>query len=69
MFKHGLGHGSMLTLKAPERRRRCSSVFIINFKHFLSFSIVSVVDFEQENVCWEKSASATKFGFSKKNYL
>ena len=51
MFKHGLGHGSILTLMAPERRRRCSSVFIINFKHFLSFSIVSVVDFEQENVC------------------
>ena len=31
---------------------RCSGVFIVNFKHnFTNLSVVSVVDFEQVNVC------------------
>ena len=29
---------------------RCSDVFIVNFEHILSFSEISIVDFEQLNV-------------------
>ena len=37
------------------RHSRCSGVFVVNFEHnyFTPFSRVSIVVFEQENVCWE----------------
>ena len=43
---------SKLNIKIPERRhRRCSSVFSVNFKH-MSFSRVSIVNFEHVFVYW-----------------
>ena len=44
---------SNLTVKIPERRRRRSSVFIVNFEYSSHlFPSVSNVDFEHVNVCW-----------------
>ena len=31
-------------------------IFIVNFKYISHFFFVSVVDFEQVNVCWDVSA-------------
>ena len=44
---------SKLTVKTPERPYWClSDIFIVNFEHFITFSNVSIVDFEQVNVSW-----------------
>ena len=45
---------SKLTIKTPERSHgRLFGVFIVNFVHNCTFfSSASIVDFEQENVCW-----------------
>ena len=44
---------SKLTIRIPERRQwRRSGVFIINFEHIYS---VTIFDFEQVNVSWERS--------------
>ena len=44
---------SKLTIKTPERYPcRRSYVFIVNFELISPFSSVSIVDFEQVNVCW-----------------
>ena len=40
-----------LTIIPPERS--CSDVFIVNFEHTSLFSIVSIVNFEHEIVCWK----------------
>ena len=43
---------SRLNKKTPERLQlRCSDVFIVNFEHISS---VSVIDFEQVNIWWVK---------------
>ena len=43
----------MLSIKTPEQHHfRQSSVFIVNFVCFTSFSSVFVVDFEQVSVSW-----------------
>ena len=45
--------GSKLTIKTPARRRRRSGLFIDNSEPISKpFSSVSIVDFEQVNVCW-----------------
>ena len=45
-----------LTIQSPEWRRWCrSGVFIVNSKHFTPFSSVSIADFKQVSVSWEKS--------------
>ena len=46
---------SKLTINTPERRQwRHPGVFIVNFEHISHFfSTVSIVDFEQANVCWD----------------
>ena len=44
---------SKLIIKTQERRHWCcSGVFIVNFKHFIHFSSVSILDFKQVNVSW-----------------
>ena len=45
---------SKITIKTPERRHepRCDA-FIVNFTYFTCYSSVSIVDFEQVNVCQE----------------
>ena len=42
---------SKLTTKTPERRRRRSGVFIVNFEH-ISHLISHIVNFEQVNAGW-----------------
>ena len=43
---------SKITIKTPERRHELrSDVFIVNFMYFACYSSVSIVDFEQVNVC------------------
>ena len=43
-----------LTIKTPERHYwHRSGVFIVNFEYFITFSTVSIVDFEQVITCWE----------------
>ena len=43
-----------LTIKTPERRHWPESdVFIVNFTYFTVYSSVSIVEFEQVNVCQE----------------
>ena len=42
-------------MKRPERRHRCcSGIFIVNFEHISLFCGVSIVDFKQVNVYWDK---------------
>ena len=42
------------TTSATLKRSR-SGVFIVNFEHFIPFSRVSIVDFEQVNISWVRS--------------
>ena len=52
---------SKLTAKTPERRQwHHSDVSIVNFKHFISCSSVSIVDFEQVNAVWEINGNIGK---------
>ena len=43
---------SNLTIKAPERRERRQSVFIVKSESFTHCYGVSIVDFEQVNAGW-----------------
>ena len=53
---------SKLTIKTPERRQwRSSGVFIVNLEHSTPFSSVSIVDFEQVNICWVISYILSKY--------
>ena len=65
---------SKSTIKTPEQRQwRRFVVFIGNFEHiqrvfigvfianFIPFSSVSILDFEQVNVCWVIYQSSKKF--------
>ena len=54
---------SKLTIKTPELRKwRLSGFFIVNFEHILHFVLISIANFEQENVGWRsiKWFTATK---------
>ena len=43
---------SKLKIKTPERRHwPRSDVFIVNFSYLTRYCRVSIVDFEQENIC------------------
>ena len=47
---------SNLTIKIPERRRRRSGVFIVNFEHILHIVLVfPFFDFAQVNTGWAVS--------------
>ena len=48
---------SKLTVKAPERRHRLGRLTLTEHISDLSFSSVSIVNFEQVNVCWEAKKS------------
>ena len=56
---------SKLTIKTPERRHsHHSGVFMVNLGHITHlFSSVSVVDFEQINVRWDRKNQRHKMGY------